>query len=67
MSWTSLVIEKSLIHVLLGRSAIQPFAYFTFICLYPFFRWLKSPLLKKRFSDLNLYEAVKSSGLVVFC
>ena len=29
------------------------------------FNGLKSPLLKKCFSDLNVYEAVKSSGLVV--
>ena len=29
------------------------------------FDGLKSPLLKKCFSDQNLYEAVKSSGLVV--
>ena len=29
------------------------------------FDGLKSPLLKKCFGDLNLYEAVKSPGLVV--
>ena len=29
------------------------------------FDGLKSPLLKKCFNDLNLYEAVKSPGLVV--
>ena len=29
------------------------------------FNGLKSPLFKKCFSDLNLYEAVKSPGLVV--
>ena len=40
------------------------FAYLTFICLYPF-DGLKSPLLQKCFGDLNLYEPVKSSGLVV--
>ena len=31
----------------------------------PSFNGLKSPLLKKCFSDLKLYKPVKSSGLVV--
>ena len=64
MSWTSLVIEESLSNCLAGLR-YSPFAYLTFICLYPFIRWLKSPLLKKCFSYLNLNEAVKSPGLVV--
>ena len=46
---------------LFGRSAIQP------VCLLGVYLFvtLKSPLLKKCFTDLNLYEAVKSSSLVV--
>ena len=39
------------------------FAYLTFICLYPFNRWFK--ISSTCFNDLNLYEAVKSSGFVV--
>ena len=64
MSWTSLVIEESLSYCLAGLR-YSLFAYLTFICLYPLIDDLKSPLLKKCFSDLNLYEAVKPSGLVV--
>ena len=64
MSWTSLVIEESLSYCL-ASLRYRPFAYLTFISLYLSFGGLKSPLLKKCFNDLNLYEAVKSSGLVV--
>ena len=42
----------------------NPFAYLTFIYLYPFIRWLKISSIKECLSDLNLYEAVKSPGLV---
>ena len=45
--------------ILLGRSAIQPICSFDV-----YLDGLKSPLFKKRLSDLNLYEAVKSPGLV---
>ena len=64
VSWTLLVIEESLSYCLAGLG-YSLLASLTFICLYPFIRWLKSPLLKKCFSDLNLYEAVTSPGLVV--
>ena len=59
VSWTSLVIEDSL-SCCLASLRYSPFAYLTYICLY-----LKPPQLKKCFSDLNLYEAVKSSDFVV--
>ena len=65
MSWTLLVIEESLIIICcLTGLRYSLFANLTFICLYPFIRRLKS-LLKKCFSDLNVHEVVKSSGLVV--
>ena len=50
-----------------GRSAIQPVRLFdvrSSVCTLSF-DGLNSPLLKKCFSDLNLYEAVTSSDLVV--
>ena len=56
VSWTSVVIDC------LAGLRYSLFAYKVFILS---FDGLKSPLLKKCFSDLNLYEAVKSSGLVV--
>ena len=55
-------ILRGITHVLFGRSVIQLACLF--VCT-PSFNGLKSPLLKKCFSDLNLYEAVKPSGLVV--
>ena len=57
-------ITESLI--LFGRSAIQPICLFDVfsVCTLSF-DCSKFPLLKKCFSDLNLYEAVKSPGLVV--
>ena len=48
---------------LFGWSAIQPVCRLSACTLS--FDGFKSPLLKKCFSDLNLYEAVTSSGLVV--
>ena len=62
MSQTSSVIEESFSYCLAGLR-YSPFAYFTFICLA--FDGSKCPLLKKCFSDLNLYEAVTSSDLGV--
>ena len=64
MSWTSLVIEQSLSYCLAGLP-YSPFAYLMFICCTLSFDGLKFPLLKKYFSDINLYEAVTSSDLVV--
>ena len=40
VSWTPLDIEKSLSYCLEGLRH-SPFAYLTFICLYPIIRWLK--------------------------
>ena len=52
--------------ILLGRSVIQSVRLFDVHRCVPFsFDGLKSPLLRKCFSDLNLYEAVTSSDLVV--
>ena len=61
---TLLVIEESLSYCLAGLR-YSPLAYLTLNCLYPFIQWHKSPLLKTCLSELNLYEAVKSSALVV--
>ena len=60
--WTLLIIKESFSYCLAGLG-YSLFAYLIFICLYPSFDGLKSPLLKKCFSYLNLYKAVKSSGL----
>ena len=64
VSWTSQVIQESISYCLAGLR-YSLFAYLAFICLYLSFDRLKFPLLKKCFSDLNLYEAVRSSDLVV--
>ena len=57
------VSHRGITLILFGRSATQPVCLFD---VYLFvFDGLKSPLLEKCFSDLNLYEAVKSPGLVV--
>ena len=61
-----LVSHPGITLIIFGRSAIQSVCLFD---VYLFgtllFDGLKSPLLKKCYIDLNLYEAVKSSGLVV--
>ena len=62
MSWTSLVIEKSL--PIAWQVCNTTHLLITFIYLYPFIRWLKISSNKECLSDLNLYEAVKSPGLV---
>ena len=62
MSIIDLVSHAGITLILSGWSAITGKVYL-FVPL-PL-DGLKSPLLKKCFSDLNLYEAVKSSGLVV--
>ena len=56
-----LVSHLGITLIMFGRSVIQP------VCLFDVYLsdGLKSPLLKKGFSCLNLYKAVKSSGLVV--
>ena len=67
MSWTSLFIEKSLSYCLTSWQVCDTTRLLIWrlsVCTLPF-DGLKSPLLKKCFSDLNLYEEVKSSGLVV--
>ena len=53
-----LVNQPGITLIFFGRSAIQYVRLFSF-------DGLKSPLLKKCFSDLNLYETVNSSGIVV--
>ena len=58
------VVSHSRNHSHIVWQVCNTFAYLTLICLYPF-DGLKSPLLQKYFGDLNLYKAVKSSGLVV--
>ena len=60
------VIYQGTTLILFGRSAIQPACLFDmYLFCTPSFNGLKSPVLKKCFCDLNVYEAVKSSGLVV--
>ena len=52
--------------ILFGWSAIQPVCLYGVYLFVPFhLKAIKSPLFKKCFSDLNLYEVVRSSGLVV--
>ena len=63
-----LVSHRGLTLILIGWSAIQPVCLFDVYLFVPFHLIaspLLSPLLKKYFNGLNLYEAVKSAGLVV--
>ena len=64
MSWTSLVIKESLSYCLAALRYRPLLIWRSSVCTLSF-DGLKSPLLKKCFSDLNLYEAVMSSDLVV--
>ena len=51
--------------ILFGRSAIQSVCLFEVHRFVPFHLMALKALLRKCFSDLNLYEAVSSSDLVV--
>ena len=58
--------HRGIICILFGRSAIQSVSRFwrSSVCTLSFYG-LKSPLVKKCFSDLNLYKTLTSSDLVV--
>ena len=58
------VSHRGITLILFDRSAIQHMCISDVYLFVPF-DGLKSPLLKKCFSDLNLYDTVKSPGLVV--
>ena len=52
-------------HIIWQVCDTNPFAYLTLSVRILSFDGLKSPLLKKCLSDLNLYKAIKSQGSVV--
>ena len=60
-----LICHRGITLIQFGRSVVQPISLFDVYLFVPFHLMALNPLLKKCFSDLNLYEAVKSSDLVV--
>ena len=61
------VSHRGITLILFGRFAIKHISLFDvylFVTFHSMF-FKKSPLIKKCFSDLNVYEVVKSPGLVV--